>query len=100
VRFHQLAPWQEIFGTFQSITIDDDAVTVFIAGYPLRYGRRTPEAEFLITHLTPRRIGKLVGILNIEQEFRIRWPEEQMETMKPSNFIKWYCRTYSIPLGW
>lgn len=92
-----LAPWQELFGTFQEIKIDEYAVEVTISGYMLRYPRRTAEAEFLIKHLKKDKIGKQVGILNCEKEFRIRWPEEQLKSNEPSKFMKWYYRTYGFP---
>ena len=100
MRFQQLEPWQELFGTFEEITVDDGAVVAVIAGYTLRYPRRTPEAEFLIKHLTKGKIGKKVGILNAEKELRIRWPDEQLKSNEPSPFWKWYCKTYGIPEGW
>ena len=97
--FFQLKPWHELFGTFQDITIDDDVVVATIAGSILRYPRRTPEAEFLVKHLNKEKIGRKVGIMNIETELRIRWAAGDPTTTGPSLFWKWYCKTYGVPEG-
>jgi hypothetical protein len=89
VRFHQLDPWQELFGIFQDITFDEDVVIATISGYTLRYPIGTPEAVFLIRNLKKERIGSEVGILNAEKELRIRWPDDQVESNEPSRFWKW-----------
>jgi len=99
MRFHQLNAWEELFGTFENITIDEDVVVATISGYMLRYPRRTPEAEFLIRNLKRKKIGRKVGILNAEKDFRIRWPDEHPKCEEPSPFMKWYYKTYGIPEG-
>lgn len=97
---HQLNPWEELYGTFENIQTDDDVVIATISGYTLRYPRRTSEAEFLIKNLKKEKIGKKVGILNAEKDFRIRWPDEQPKSSEPSPFWKWYCKTYGVPEGY
>jgi len=100
MRFHQLEPWEELFGTFEDIQVDASKVSVIIAGILLRYPHKSPEGEFLISHLVPEMVGSKVGILNAEKDLRVRWPDEVKKSKKPSKFLQWYFETYGILEAW
>ena len=96
MKWIQLEPWQELFGTILDITSDENVVIATIAGLQLRYPRRSAEGEFLLKHLKPEKIGRKVGILHCETEFRVWWPDEKPQPKKPSGFWEWYYKTYGL----
>jgi hypothetical protein len=99
MRYNRLEEWEEIYGTFQNISFNQNVVEARIAGYLLRYPRRTPEGEFLVRRLRKQWIGRKVGILNTDLEFRIRWPDPKEESFETSPFLEWYYMTIGIPQG-
>ena len=96
MNWKQIEPWEEVFGTFNGLTFNDDVVIATIGKHVLQYPRRTAEAEFLIRNFRKRKTGKKVVIMNIETEFRLWWPDELKRSKDPNPFWKWYHRTYGV----
>ena len=93
---HHLKPFEQIEGILMEVKLDENLVTAVISGFPLIYCRTSPEARDIVENLTFDRMGQRVGIINIEGRLGFRWPEENPQSEEPSEFWKWYIKTYGI----
>ena len=93
---HHLLPFEQLEGILMEVKLDENLMTAVISGYTLIYCRSSPEARDIVENLTIERMGQRVGIINIEDKLRFRWPDENPEPKGPSEFWKWYCKTYDI----
>ncbi len=93
---HHLQPFEQLEGILMEVRLDENLVTAIISGYPLIYCRSSQDARDIVENLTIERMGQRVGIINIEDKLRFRWPDENPVQEGPSPFWKWYCKTYGF----
>ena len=92
---HQLEPWQELSGFLHDVEIKDDIVIITISRRStLKYLRRSDEGKNLLKHLSKKKIGKYVGILQTDNDLRVYCQDEAPKFDKSTPFWIWYCKKY------